>query len=179
MMLREWLQTDPEASWEKLAAALTTIGHETTAVYIRSQFVKEQHGAVSTHPPMEFKLQNIVTALKEVQDTRWYDLGLQLQLPPSTLDSIAADHESADDCKRIMLSKWLSEDPEASWERMAAALTMIGHENTAANIRSQLVYTVSATQLDSDECKLNKYKNKLKYEIGMEVPKVHKQDLWG
>ena len=37
-MLRKWLQSDPEASWERLSAALTLTGHKTTAAVIRSQF---------------------------------------------------------------------------------------------------------------------------------------------
>ena len=39
MMLRRWLQFDPEASWEKLACALTLTGHKTTAASVRSRFV--------------------------------------------------------------------------------------------------------------------------------------------
>ena len=45
-------------------------------------------------------------------------------------DSIAADHQTADNYKRVMLRKWLQSmqsDPEASWERLAAALTLMGH----------------------------------------------------
>ena len=62
---------------------------------------------------------------------------LQLELSPSTLDTIASDHQTADDCKRVMLRKWLQSDPEASWERLAAALALTGHKTTAAVIRSQ------------------------------------------
>ena len=40
LMLRKWLQYDPEASWEKLVCALDLTGHKTTAASIRSQFVK-------------------------------------------------------------------------------------------------------------------------------------------
>ena len=69
--------------------------------------------------------------------TQRYDLGLQLQLSPSTLDTIASDHQTADDRKRMMLRKWLQSDPEASWERLVAALTLTGHETTATVIRRQ------------------------------------------
>ena len=86
---------------------------------------------------LEVELRDVIVALKDVAGTQWYDLGLQLKLPPSILDTIASDHQTADDCKRIMLRKWLQSDPEASWEKLAAALTLTGHETTAAVIRRQ------------------------------------------
>ena len=61
---------------------------------------------------------------------------LWLQLSPSTLDTIAA-HHNVDDHKRMMLRKWLQSDPEANWEKLAAALALIGHKTTAAKVRSQ------------------------------------------
>ena len=39
MMLSEWLQYDPEASWEKLATALNKIGKNAIAANIRREFV--------------------------------------------------------------------------------------------------------------------------------------------
>ena len=94
---------------------------------------------MSTHPEdLELQLRDVVIALKDVAGTQWYDIGLQLKLPPSILDTIAA-HHNADDHKRMMLRKWLQSDPEASWERLAAALTLAGHESAAANVRSQFV----------------------------------------
>ena len=39
-MLSEWLKYDTEASWKKLASALTTIGENVVADNIRSQFMK-------------------------------------------------------------------------------------------------------------------------------------------
>ena len=84
---------------------------------------------------LEVELRDVIVALKDVAGTRWYDLGLQLKLSPSTLDTIAADHQTSDDCKRVMLRKWLQIDPEASWERLAAALILTGHESTSAAIR--------------------------------------------
>ena len=84
---------------------------------------------------LEVELRDVIVALKDVAGTQWYDLGLQLKLSPSTLDTIAADHQTSDDCKRVMLRKWLQIDPEASWEKLAAALILTGHESTSAAIR--------------------------------------------
>ena len=39
MMLSKWLEFDPSASWEKLAAALFTIGKKVSAENVRRQFV--------------------------------------------------------------------------------------------------------------------------------------------
>ena len=44
MMLSEWLQFDPEASWEKLATALNKIGKNTIAANVRREFL-----GVDTH----------------------------------------------------------------------------------------------------------------------------------
>ena len=86
---------------------------------------------------LELELSDLVLALKDVAGTQWYDLGLQLRLSPSTLDTIAAHHNS-DDHKRMMLRKWLQSDPEASWERLAAALTLVGHKTSAVVIRRKI-----------------------------------------
>ena len=39
-MLSEWLKYDTAASWEKLAAALASIGENVAATNVRSQFMK-------------------------------------------------------------------------------------------------------------------------------------------
>ena len=39
-MLSEWLEYDTAASWEKLAAALATIGENVVAANVRSRFMK-------------------------------------------------------------------------------------------------------------------------------------------
>jgi hypothetical protein len=85
---------------------------------------------------LELELRDVIVALKDVAGTQWYDLGLQLRLSPAILDTIAADHQTADDCKRIMLRKWLQSDPEASWERLAAALALTSLASQTAPTRS-------------------------------------------
>ena len=58
-----------------------------------------------------------MVAIKDV--TKWYDLGLQLGLPESTLDLIAT-HPDIEGHLQTMLSKWLRSDTEARWEKLAA-----------------------------------------------------------
>ena len=100
---------------------------------------------------LEVELRDVIHALKDVAGTQWYDLGLQLRLSPSTLDTIASDHQTSDDCKRVMLRKWLQSDPEASWEKMAAALTLTGHKTAAAIIRRQFPLVTTPKEEDTTE----------------------------
>ena len=91
---------------------------------------------------LKLKLKNVVNAVKDV--TNWKDLGLQLDLEESTLALIASQYGvSANDCRREMLSTWLKFDPKASWEKLACALTAIGENVVAANVRSQYAKVVS------------------------------------
>ena len=101
---------------------------------------------------LELELRDVVIALKDVAGTQWYDLGLQLKLSPSILDTIAA-HHNVDDHKLMMLRKWLQSDPEASWERLAAALALIGFKTIAANVRAQFmkVAVQVVTEAEQDE----------------------------
>ena len=84
------------------------------------------------------ELKDIVLVLKDANITEWYNLGLQLGLPSSTLDTVAA-HPNTDDHGRMILSEWLQTDPDASWEKLAAAMTTIGQKAIATTIRSQFV----------------------------------------
>ena len=83
----------------------------------------------------------------------WYDLGLQLGLPDSDLKLI----DSSPDIEghlRMMLSKWLDYDPEASWDKLANALNTIGKNTIAANIRSKYVRAATTLVTDGDQtCK--------------------------
>ena len=91
---------------------------------------------------LDFKLQHIVIAVQDVGD--WYDLGLQLGLPDSTLASIAS-HPDVRGHKRCMLSEWLKRDTEASWDKLASALSVIGENVVSANIRSRFMKAAAAT----------------------------------
>ena len=96
---------------------------------------------------LEFKLQHIVIAVKDVI-TEWYDLGLQLGLPDSTLKLIASNPD-VEGRLRMMLSKWLEYDTQASWHKLANALNTMGKNVVAANIRSK--YLRASTTVAPDE----------------------------
>ena len=90
---------------------------------------------------LEFKLQHIVIAVRDVA-TEWYDLGLQLGLPEHILKLIGSNPD-IEGHLRMLLSKWLDYDPEASWDKLANALNTMRKNAIAANIRSKYVRTVS------------------------------------
>ena len=98
---------------------------------------------------LEFKLQHVVIAVKDLI-TEWYDLGLQLGLPDYTLKPIGSNPD-IEGRLRMMLSKWLDYDPEASWEKLANALNIMGKNAIAANIRSKFVKTTSTLVADVPE----------------------------
>ena len=67
--------------------------------------------------------------LWRVQDTvwdarsKWYNLGLGLDITPATLDSIeVANQQNPDRCFRAMLTKWLREHQRPTWSTLAEAL---------------------------------------------------------
>ena len=96
---------------------------------------------------LEFKLQHIVIAVKDVGE--WYDLGLQLGLPDSILAAIAS-HPDIKGRQRLMLSEWLKYDTEASWDKLASALNIIGENVVAANVRSRFMKaTVTTPVIDT------------------------------
>ena len=92
---------------------------------------------------VEFELQHIVIAVQDAI-TKWHDLGLQLGLPDPILVSIRHDPDTESHL-RMMLSKWLSYDPKASWEKLANALTLIGMNAIAANIRIKYMKATTTT----------------------------------
>lgn len=71
----------------------------------------------------EFTIANIMADLVDI--TNWRELGLQLGLSPSKLDTIELqDHESDPKVKMIkMISVWMDMFPdEANWEKLERAL---------------------------------------------------------
>ena len=104
---------------------------------------------MSDHPKdLEFKLQHLVIAVKDVI-TEWHDLGLHLGLPDSTLKLIGSSPD-IEGHLRMMLSKWLDYDPEASWDKLANALNTMGKNTIAANIRSKYVKAVNSQTITGD-----------------------------
>lgn len=76
---------------------------------------------------MEFDLRTIVEKLHEV--TEWHALGIQLKVPSSTLRAIEQDWpRDAERRKSEMVNAWLRQDSDASWEKLAQALSTVGYQ---------------------------------------------------
>ena len=70
----------------------------------------------------------------------WYNLGLQLGLPPSTLDVIQKNHPGdCNQCFTDMIKEWLrTSDLQPTWEALANALEspQVGWSDLAKQIMS-------------------------------------------
>ena len=55
--------------------------------------------------------------------SKWYNLGLELDITPDTLDAIeVANGQNPDRCIRAMLTKWLREHNRPTWSALTEAL---------------------------------------------------------
>ena len=58
---------------------------------------------------------------------KWYQLGVQLEIPPAKLSTIESDHPR--DAQRRMtevIIRWLQNTPECSWAKLAEAVEAMG-----------------------------------------------------
>ena len=96
-------------------------------------------------PTMKLLLE--VMRIKDIDTTRWRDLGLELVDSNKALKVIEANHPSdVDSCCRVMFEKWLEMMPDASWNQLVAALNNIGMK-TAADAVSKLLKSDSSTYI--------------------------------
>ena len=65
----------------------------------------------------------------------WFELGIHLGVPPHELNKIEREGGGVDACKRKMLSYWLKNSQDVSWEALKGALfDMNKHDNLARNL---------------------------------------------
>ncbi|XP_019857379.1 PREDICTED: uncharacterized protein LOC109585696 [Amphimedon queenslandica] len=84
-------------------------------------------------------LVEILRVLKDghFQTTKWFDLGLYLGLIHDDLKIIEDNYpRNAERCLRECLAKWLKEDIEATWDKLAIAVGEVGDTTVADYIRS-------------------------------------------
>ena len=64
------------------------------------------------------------TVRNEIHDARtmWYDIGLELKVPESTLKSIESRYEDDKICLREVIAAWLRAGDNATWESLVDAL---------------------------------------------------------
>ena len=132
-----------------LFTSLAIAGHLCSKIPTGSVFVMSEPPASDPKKP---DLKDLLIAVKDI--VNWHDLGLHLDLPESKLASIAT-HPDIESHRRMMLSEWLQFDPEASWEKLATALSKIGKNAIAANVRREFMI-VSGPPTQSPEQKAKK-----------------------
>ena len=75
------------------------------------------------HILMPSDLSKILSTVWEAR-SRWYNLGLELKLPPGTLEAIKLENPHVSgDCLRAILYEWLKNlDPPPTWQSLSKAL---------------------------------------------------------
>ena len=70
----------------------------------------------------------------------WYQLGVQLEIPPATLSTIERDHRhDARRCMTEVIIRWLRNVPECSWAKLAKAVeAMGGYAALAERLRQKM-----------------------------------------
>ena len=72
-------------------------------------------------------MKEIQNELSEMAAAKWYQLGMQLEIPPATLSTIKSNHPcDAQHCMTEVVNRWLENAPECSWAKLAQAVEAIG-----------------------------------------------------
>ena len=73
---------------------------------------------------------------------KWYQLGMQLEIPPATLSTIESDHpHDAQRCLTQVVNMWLQNAPECSWGKLAQAVeAMDGYAVLAEKLKQKGEY---------------------------------------
>ena len=90
-----------------------------------------------------FTIKNIYTFTEDVVD--WDGLGLQLGVSHSRLKKIRRENMTEDERRRDMIFTWMNSDPEASWEKLAGALTKVSYRILATKIINQVLPLLQGT----------------------------------
>jgi len=92
--------------------------------------------------PTPKQIRNILKPEASGIAVKWYDLGMQLlddDDGPGVLNVIKADyHNDNNTCCNEMFMKWLQIKPDATWKQLVSALTKIGMNSIAADLKKKL-----------------------------------------
>ena len=90
-------------------------------------------------------IRNLVEILRVLrnghfQTTKWIDLGLYLGLFYNDLKTIETNYpRDAEQCLRECLAKWLTDDIEATWDKLAIAAGEVGDTSVATYISEIII----------------------------------------
>ena len=100
-------------------------------------------------------LKEVIPLLQRRGVTEWEDLGLLLGFSDAAIKEISSIVGEVDMKRRVMVSKWLQSDLEATWSKLAKALLEMNppYKVLAADIRRQYCPNVAeaATRHDSGQ----------------------------
>ena len=72
-------------------------------------------------------LKEIQNELEELTAAKWHHLGVQLEIPSTTLSTIECNYPcDAQQCMTEVLRLWLRNAPGCSWEKLTEALEAMG-----------------------------------------------------
>ena len=73
--------------------------------------------------------------LRQLPVTKWYNLGLQLQVDQEELETIQSKHPQDDRiCQTKMFGVWLREIEHANYQKLLRALVAIGRRDIAESV---------------------------------------------
>ena len=88
-----------------------------------------------TSPGEPISVVLLVDAVKKVND--WHNLGLHLYLEETKLEEIGITYNGVGRIKAELFKVWLKSNPDASWDKLVAALNSIGEKSVAAEVESK------------------------------------------
>ena len=108
--------------------------------------------------PFSFSLDTIKLkpTIKQLSDALsdkvdWYELGIQLDITPATLNAVREDQPTVKRCLVVMLEKWQNKYPRKGWSDIIIALREMERNdlaNQVANKHCKLVLDVLLTVAD-------------------------------
>ena len=86
-------------------------------------------------------LQNLQEIHEHLQGVRpkWYNIGVQLRLPPGELDAIQVEQQTLSDCLREMIRMWLCRNyPQPTKDELCTALrsSVVDEARLAASLEA-------------------------------------------
>ena len=86
---------------------------------------------------------------------RWQELGHQLDVDPEKLAELLNSDKSVTECRDEMIAYWEKHDNDASWEKLARALSRMRENKLAERIIDEHVKKTSAPSMHSQEVQPN------------------------
>ena len=93
------------------------------------------------------------------QTTKWFDLGLHLDLSHNDLTTINNDYPDSNECLRECVASWLKSDTAATWNTLANAVSATGNKAAADHISKINNYNIHSLMIAVGSVKINKAKN--------------------